>query len=190
MLLEAVRCPTCGALVNIGAQDAFARCSYCGGQFGVTRGLYGARLAAPAGITVSAQLLASTEAARWLEESSAILQAGRTAAEARHQREMWRLEHEGALLSFWPLLLVTTFVLGPIFILVGGMGVLAGATFIISGLALSLRGWQAQGRLADSEEKTVRRFSETMAQYDRRAAGIMQTTERIQTQIEAMIGAM
>ncbi len=179
MLLEKVKCPTCGAPVNIGSRDALARCSYCGGQFRIARDAYGAQLAA--------DFLARAAAARWLEEQSTMLQVGRAAAEARHQREMWQFEREGALLSFWPLLFILALVLGLIFILVGGIGAFAGAALVASGVALSLLGWQAQNRLADHEERSARLFGETMAQFDRREAGIRRQRERILTQIEALI---
>ena len=188
MLLEKVKCPNCGAPVNIRARDAFARCSYCGGQF---RLMQDARIyQADAGIIMSANLLAREAAARWLDERWALLQIARSDAEAHHQRKMWQLEHEGALLSLWPLLSVLAFVVGLIFILAGGIGGFAGASLIVSGLVLSLRGWRAQDRLADYEEEIAHRFGETMTQFYHREVVLRQHRQRIQAQIEALMGAM
>jgi hypothetical protein len=188
MLLENVHCPNCGSLLPFRAEDTPVRCAYCGGEFRFRR--EARDHLAGAGMTASMNLLAREAAARWLEERRAVLQAAKSAAEARHQREMWRLEHEGAVLSFWPLLFVSALMVGMIFILTGGVGTVAGATFIVAGVVLSVRGWMAQNRLADSEEGSARLFGEMMAQFDRREARLRLDRERIGSQIERLIGAM
>jgi hypothetical protein len=180
MLLENVRCPHCGAPLQIGSQQQVVFCEFCGSRFQVRRDAALERT----------DLLTIAASARWLDELLTVLEAGKSAADARHQREMWRLEHEAAWLSFWPLCLVTALVIGMVFILTGGYVEYAGAVFVVAGIVLSWYGWRAQSRHTAYEQEVGRKFVETMAGLEQREQGIRRSRTKIQTQIESLLGAM